>query len=134
MEETDWARLPLLIAAAQIRIDARSEQLRVDHDGTREERQAIVAALELGEGRGKRRGIDPRDLTDAGVERDGLEGAGRKSRALRLERRAAGSEAAPEAAGRGERGEGERRHALSPISSTLLMSGSILKKLSTREG
>jgi hypothetical protein len=43
--ETTRARLPERIQTAQAAIDARIEQLRVDHHNSDEERQAIADAL-----------------------------------------------------------------------------------------
>ena len=43
--ETDRSRLPNLIKAAQAAIDARVEDLRLNHSGTAEEEQAIADAL-----------------------------------------------------------------------------------------
>jgi hypothetical protein len=43
--ETDHARLPKLIQAAQAAIDARLEELRTDHEGLAEERLALEDAL-----------------------------------------------------------------------------------------
>jgi len=43
--ETDRSRLPKLIASAQATIDARIEELRLDHQGSPDERQAIADAI-----------------------------------------------------------------------------------------
>ena len=43
--ETDRSRLPSLINAAQVAIEARVEELRVNHGGTTAEQQAIADAL-----------------------------------------------------------------------------------------
>jgi len=43
--ETNRVRLPRLIQAAHIAINARLEQLCLDHQGSCEERQAIADAL-----------------------------------------------------------------------------------------
>lgn len=45
MVETDPRRLERLIKAAEIEIDARMEELRLKHDGTRDEKDAIAEAL-----------------------------------------------------------------------------------------
>jgi hypothetical protein len=42
--ETDRARLPQLIRTAQSMIDARVKELRLDHDASRDERDAISDA------------------------------------------------------------------------------------------
>lgn len=43
--ETDRSRLPKMIASAQAAINARIETLRLDHQGSPDERQAIADAL-----------------------------------------------------------------------------------------
>jgi hypothetical protein len=43
--ERDRSRLPVLIRAAHAAIDARMQQLKSDHHGSAEERQAILDAL-----------------------------------------------------------------------------------------
>jgi len=43
--ETDPRRLTRLIKAAEVEIDARVEELRLKHDGSRDERDAIAEAL-----------------------------------------------------------------------------------------
>jgi hypothetical protein len=43
--ETDRSRLPKLIASAQAAIDARIQKLRLDHQGSPDEKQAIEDAL-----------------------------------------------------------------------------------------
>jgi hypothetical protein len=43
--ETDRSRLPVLIRTAHAAIDARIEQLKDDHHGSAEERQAIADAI-----------------------------------------------------------------------------------------
>jgi hypothetical protein len=43
--ETDPRQLVRLIKAAEVEIDARMEELRVRHDGTRDEKDAIAEAL-----------------------------------------------------------------------------------------
>jgi hypothetical protein len=43
--ETDRSRLPVLIRAAHVAIDARIEQLKDHHQASTEERQAIADAL-----------------------------------------------------------------------------------------
>jgi hypothetical protein len=43
--ETDPRRLVRLIKAAEIEIDARMQELRLRHDGTRDEKDAIAEAL-----------------------------------------------------------------------------------------
>jgi hypothetical protein len=45
MVETDPRRLARLIKTAEIEIDARMEELRLKHDGTRDEKDAIAEAL-----------------------------------------------------------------------------------------
>jgi hypothetical protein len=43
--ETDPRQLARLIKAAEVEIDARVEELRLKHDGTRDERDAIAEAI-----------------------------------------------------------------------------------------
>lgn len=43
--ETDPRRLARLIKAAEVEIDARMEELRLRHDGTRDEKDAIAEAI-----------------------------------------------------------------------------------------
>jgi len=44
--ETDRTRLPQLINAAQAAIDARIEDIRLNHSGTADEEQALANALD----------------------------------------------------------------------------------------
>jgi len=75
-----------------------------------EQRQAIVAALELTQRRRERRVIDARNLAHAGVKGDRLEGAPGKAGALPAQRGERGANTAADAAGGREARERERIH------------------------
>ncbi len=75
-----------------------------------EQRQAIVAALELAQRRRERRVIDARNLAHAGVQGDRLERAPGKAGALPAQRGERGANTAADAAGGREARERERIH------------------------
>src|SRR4029077_1329516 len=84
-----------------------------------EPREAVVAAVDLGERRRQRRIIDASDLPDTGIQRHRLEAAGSQAAALCAQALQRGAQSATNSAGGSEAGERERFHASSACSSTL---------------